>query len=78
MLVFTSQLMLCLYDLQTDWNDGYYLCAIVQTLGGEVSGWPNLDRSDHLGNCQKGRHRYIFRLSNVLRRHVEPLLWEDM
>ncbi|KAL8618839.1 hypothetical protein ACOMHN_000846 [Nucella lapillus] len=41
-------------NLTTDWNDGYYLCAIVQSLGGTIPGWPNLERSDKLGNCQKG------------------------
>ena len=39
---------------QTDWNDGYYLCAIVHSLGGTIEGWPDLDRSDQLGNCQNG------------------------
>nr|KAG5708293.1 hypothetical protein BaRGS_021227 [Batillaria attramentaria] len=41
-------------NLTTDWNDGYYLCAIVQSLGGQVPGWPNIDRADKLNNCQKG------------------------
>ncbi|XP_067668452.1 filamin-A-like isoform X2 [Haliotis asinina] len=41
-------------NLSTDWNDGFYLCSIVHSLGGEVSGWPNVDRNDHVGNCQKG------------------------
>ncbi|KAK7089925.1 filamin-A-like isoform X2 [Littorina saxatilis] len=41
-------------NLTTDWNDGYYLCSIVHSLGGKIPGWPNLDRSDKQGNCQKG------------------------
>lgn len=41
-------------SLKTDWNDGYNLCAIVESQGGHIEGWPNLDRSDHVGNCQKG------------------------
>ncbi|XP_076454287.1 filamin-A-like [Babylonia areolata] len=41
-------------NLTTDWNDGYYLCAVVHSLGGTIPGWPDLDRSDKLGNCQKG------------------------
>lgn len=41
-------------NLTTDWNDGYYLCAIVQSLGGNIPGWPNLDRSKKEENCKKG------------------------
>ncbi|KAK6962673.1 filamin-A [Biomphalaria glabrata] len=41
-------------NLNTDWNDGYYLCGLVYSLGGEVPGWPNLNRNDHLANCQLG------------------------
>ncbi|KAL3848275.1 hypothetical protein ACJMK2_019143 [Sinanodonta woodiana] len=41
-------------NLTTDWNDGYYLCAIVHSLGGEGTGYPNIDRSRKVENCQKG------------------------
>ncbi|XP_052216594.1 filamin-A-like isoform X3 [Dreissena polymorpha] len=41
-------------NLTTDWNDGYFLCAIVVSLGEKISGWPNLDRTKALENCQKG------------------------
>lgn len=41
-------------NLTTDWNDGYYLCNLVNSLGGEVSGWPNIDRKNHLATCQLG------------------------
>ncbi|VDI30244.1 filamin [Mytilus galloprovincialis] len=40
-------------NLTTDWNDGYNLCAIVASQGGHIEGWPNLDRKDHVSNCQK-------------------------
>jgi hypothetical protein len=41
---------------QTDWNDGYFLCAIVHSLGGSIPGWPNLDRKNKEENCQKGNN----------------------
>ncbi|KAL4219915.1 hypothetical protein ACF0H5_020327 [Mactra antiquata] len=41
-------------NLTTDWNDGYYLCAIVNSLGVNVPGFPNLDRNKKEENCQKG------------------------
>ncbi|KAJ8310288.1 hypothetical protein KUTeg_012153 [Tegillarca granosa] len=40
-------------NLTTDWNDGYNLCAVVDSLGANVPGFPNLDRSQHEENCQK-------------------------
>lgn len=40
-------------NLTTDWNDGVNLCAVVESLGGHIDGWPNIDKSDHVGNCQK-------------------------
>ncbi|KAK3602502.1 hypothetical protein CHS0354_022370 [Potamilus streckersoni] len=41
-------------NLTTDWNDGYYLCAIVHSLGGEGTGYPNIDRNRKVENCQRG------------------------
>ncbi|XP_059161846.1 filamin-A-like isoform X3 [Physella acuta] len=41
-------------NLTTDWNDGYYLCSLVHSLGGEVPGWPNINRKDHVATCQLG------------------------
>ncbi|XP_064615046.1 filamin-A-like isoform X2 [Liolophura sinensis] len=41
-------------NLTTDWNDGYYLCCVAQSLGAEIPGWPDIDKTDHLSNCQKG------------------------
>lgn len=40
-------------NMTTDWKDGRHVCAIVQSLGGEIPGWPDLDLSDHVGNWQK-------------------------
>ncbi|KAK6194796.1 hypothetical protein SNE40_000352 [Patella caerulea] len=41
-------------NLSTDWNDGYYLCGIVQSVGGNIPGWPDLDRNDYIANCRLG------------------------
>ncbi|XP_041356367.1 filamin-A-like [Gigantopelta aegis] len=41
-------------NLSTDWNDGVFLCSVVNALGGEVPGWPDIDKNDHVGTCQKG------------------------
>uniref|UniRef100_A0A0B7BBD2 Calponin-homology (CH) domain-containing protein n=2 Tax=Arion vulgaris TaxID=1028688 RepID=A0A0B7BBD2_9EUPU len=41
-------------NLTTDWNDGYYLCALVVSVGGEVKGWPKIDRKNHIATCQLG------------------------
>ena len=46
--------VLFITSLQTDWNDGYCLCAVVNSLGADVPGFPNLDRSKKEENCQKG------------------------
>ncbi|XP_052782303.1 filamin-B-like isoform X2 [Mya arenaria] len=54
-------------NLTTDWNNGYFLCAIVQSLGGEIPGWPNLDRSEAVENCQKG-------LDGAKALGIEPLM----
>ena len=31
----------------------------MHSLGGNIPGWPNLDRSDKLGNCQKGTRGHV-------------------
>lgn len=54
-------------NLTTDWNDGYYLCAIVNSLGGNIPGWPNLDRKQREENCKKG-------IQGATELGVEPLL----
>ncbi|KAL5004306.1 hypothetical protein ScPMuIL_017762 [Solemya velum] len=41
-------------NLTTDWNDGYYICAVVSSLGGDIPGWPSLNRNERISNCQKG------------------------
>ncbi|XP_045200406.2 filamin-B-like isoform X2 [Mercenaria mercenaria] len=54
-------------NLTTDWNDGYFLCAIVHSLGGSIPGWPNLDRKNKEENCKKG-------IEGAKELGVEPLL----
>ncbi|XP_012941870.1 filamin-B isoform X2 [Aplysia californica] len=41
-------------NLSTDWNNGFYLCALVHSLGGEVPSWPQIDTSDNVKTCQLG------------------------
>ncbi|CAG5132066.1 unnamed protein product, partial [Candidula unifasciata] len=53
-------------NLTTDWNDGYYLCALVHSFGGEVKGWPQLERRDHIATCQLG-------LDGAQKLGVEPM-----
>ncbi|CAL1538126.1 unnamed protein product [Lymnaea stagnalis] len=54
-------------NLSTDWNDGYFLCGLVHSMGGEVPDWPNINRNDHLANCQLG-------IDCAKKLGVEPLL----
>ncbi|GFR73069.1 filamin-A, partial [Elysia marginata] len=41
-------------NFTTDWNNGQVLCSLVQSYGGDVPGWPTLDKSSNVATCQLG------------------------
>ncbi|ESO96023.1 hypothetical protein LOTGIDRAFT_160005 [Lottia gigantea] len=54
-------------NLSTDWNDGYYLCGIVQSIGGNIPNWPDIDRNDYIANCKMG-------MEEAKRLGIDPIL----
>ncbi|RUS89528.1 hypothetical protein EGW08_002716 [Elysia chlorotica] len=41
-------------NFATDWNDGQLLCSLVHSFGGDVPGWPLLDKAGNVATCQTG------------------------
>ncbi|GFN79028.1 filamin-a [Plakobranchus ocellatus] len=41
-------------NFTTDWNDGQVLCKLVHSLGGDIPGWPKLDKPNNVARCQLG------------------------